>query len=98
MRTKILLHFACTWVVADLIWTLLPATVGTDPYWMLKIPRLIAAATAALAGIGKELWDKYHDDEGVNPGDLTVDFTAAIIWLILPAIQEILPWAIEPTG
>jgi hypothetical protein len=98
MKMKILLHFACTWLVADLIWTLLPATVGTDPYWMLKIPRLIAAAAAALAGIGKELWDKYHDDEGVDPGDLTVDFTAAIIWLILPAIQEILPWAIEPTG
>lgn len=98
MRTKILLHFACTFVVADLIWTLLPATIGTDPYWTLKIPRLIAFAAACLAGIGKELWDKYHDDEGVNPGDLTVDFTAAIIWLMLPAIQEILPWAIEPTG
>ena len=97
MRTKILLHFACTWVIADFIWTLLPATVGTDPYWMLKIPRLIAAATAALAGIGKELWDKYHDKEGIDAGDLTVDFMAAIIWLMLPPFQEILPWAIEPT-
>lgn len=29
MRTKILLHFACTFVVADLIWTLLPATINT---------------------------------------------------------------------
>ena len=92
MRTKIILHFACTYLVADFIYNLLPRTIGSDPYWMSMIPPLIAFALACLAGIGKELWDKYHDGESIDPGDLTIDFTAAIIWLLLPKFGEVLPW------
>ena len=92
MKIKIILHFACTYLVADFIYNLLPVTIGSDQYWMNMISPLIAFALACLAGIGKELWDKYHDHESIDAGDLTVDFTAAIIWLILPRIGEVLPW------
>lgn len=93
MKTKIILHFAVTYLVADLIYHLLPGTIGQDPYWMEILPSLIAFTGACLAGIGKELWDRYHDKEAIDAGDLTVDFTAAIIWLVMPRITEILPWA-----
>lgn len=92
MITKIILHFAVTYLVADFIYNFLPVNMGNDLYWQAKIPALIAFALACLAGIGKELWDKYHDHESIDPGDLTVDFTAAIIWLILPRIGEVMPW------
>lgn len=92
MRTKIILHFVVTYLVADLVYTFLPATIGPDPYWQTIIPALIAFTIACLAGIGKELWDKYHDDESIDPGDLTVDFSAAIFWLLLPRVAELMPW------
>ena len=92
MKTKIILHFAVTYLVADFIYNMLPKTIGQDPYWQPLIPYLIAFTAACLVGIGKELWDKYHDKESFDVGDLTVDFTAAIIWLLLPKIGEVMPW------
>ena len=92
MKTKTLLHILATFFVAQFVREFLPEAIGNDPYWMEILPRLIAFAAACLAGIGKELWDKYHDHESIDAGDLTVDFTTAIIWLILPRIAELMPW------
>jgi hypothetical protein len=92
MKIKIILHFAVTYLVADFIYNFLPRTIGHDPYWMTMMSPLIAFTVACLVGIGKELWDKYHDHESIDAGDLTVDFTAAIIWLLLPKIGEVMPW------
>jgi hypothetical protein len=92
MKIKIILHFVVTFFLAQVVYTFLPATIGIDPYWGPIIPALIAFSAACLAGIGKELWDKYHDHESIDAGDLTVDVSAAIFWLILPKIAEVMPW------
>jgi predicted membrane chloride channel (bestrophin family) len=92
MNIKIILHFTVTFLVAQLIYTFLPDIIGSDPYWGPIIPALIAFTFACMVGIGKELWDKYHDNESIDAGDLTIDFTAAIVWLFLPKVAELMPW------
>lgn len=89
---KILLHFLTCYVIADFTYNFLPPSIGTDLYWQTIIPKLIAVTVACLFGIGKELWDKYHDHEKISAGDLTVDFSGALAWMFLPLIAELMPW------
>ena len=89
---KILLHFLMCYFIADVVYNLLPTFIGKDEYWQPIIPTLIACGVACLAGIGKELWDKYHDKESINAGDLTMDFMGAGAWLVMPLIGQIFPW------
>lgn len=89
---KILLHFMACYLVADVTYNFIPKTIGSDAYWGPLIPMLLATGVACLVGIGKELWDKYHDKETISAGDLTVDFTGALVWFFIPKIAELLPY------
>ena len=77
---------AC-YIVADVTYTLLPKRIGRDDYWQPIIPRLIAVGMSCLVGIGKEIYDKWQGEQ-LSAGDLTVDFSAAILWLILLLLSE----------
>lgn len=89
---KILLHFLSCYVIADFAYNIMPPEIGGDLYWQTIIPKLIAIAVSFGFGIGKELWDKYHDHEELSLGDLTVDAVGALAWLFLPLIAELMPW------
>ena len=89
---KFLLHFLSCYFFADFTYNMLPTLMGTDEYWQPIIPKLIAISVSFVIGIGKELWDKYHDKESISAGDLTVDAVGALIWLVIPLIGQILPW------
>ena len=82
---------AC-YLIADVTYNFLPKFIGRDSYRGPLLPLLIATAISCLVGIGKELWDKYHDKEKISAGDLTVDFFGALTWFFIPKIAEILPY------
>ena len=77
---------AC-YLIADVVYTLMPRLIGKDAYWQPIIPRLIAVAVSCLVGIGKELFDLWQG-EPFSAGDLTVDFSGALAWLFLLLISE----------
>ena len=84
---KILLHGMACYIIANLIYTFLPKKIGNDSYWQPIIPRLIAVFVSCLAGIGKEFYDLWQG-EAFSAGDLTVDFSGALIWLFALLISE----------
>ena len=77
---------AC-YVIANLTYTFLSKKIGNDLYWQPIIPRLIAVFVSCLAGIGKEFYDLWQG-EAFSAGDLTVDFSGALIWLFALLISE----------
>jgi hypothetical protein len=79
---KILLHFMACYLIADVVYEFLPRKIGGDAYWQPIIPRLIAVAASCLAGVGKEFFDLWQG-EPFSAGDLTVDFSGALLWLFL---------------
>jgi hypothetical protein len=89
---KILLHFMSCYLIADITYNCLPFLMGNDEYWQPIIPKLIAISVSFAVGIGKELWDKYHDKESISGGDLTVDAIGALAWVFLPLITSLFPW------
>ena len=84
---KILLHFMACYLIADVAYTLLPRLIGKDPYWQPIIPRLTAVFVSCLVGIAKEFYD-FWQGEAFSAGDLTVDFSGALIWLFALLISE----------
>jgi len=88
---KFLLHFLSCYLIADVTFDFLPL-IGSDLYWQPIIPKLIAIAVSFAVGIGKELWDKYHDHEAMSLGDLTIDACGALAWLFVPLVAELMPW------
>ena len=87
MISKILLHAMACYVIANFIYTFLPKKIGGDEYWQPIIPRLIAVGFSCLVGIGKEFFDLWQG-EAFSAGDLTVDFSGALIWLFALLISE----------
>jgi len=87
MITKILLHAMACYVIANLTYTFLPKKIGNDLYWQPIIPRLMAVFVSFLVGIGKEFYDLWQG-EAFSAGDLTVDFSGALIWLFALLISE----------
>ncbi len=84
---KILLHGMACYIIANLVYTFLPKKIGSDLYWQPIIPRLTAVFVSCAAGIGKEFFDKWQG-EAFSAGDLTVDFSGALIWLFALLISE----------
>ena len=87
MITKILLHAMACYVIASLTYTFLPKKIGNDLYWQPIIPRLIAVGVSCLVGVGKELFDLWQG-EAFSAGDLTVDFSGALIWLFALLLSD----------
>ena len=85
--TKILLHFMACYLIANVTYTFLPKRIGKDVYWQPIIPRLIAVAVSSLIGISKEFYDLWQG-EPFSAGDLTMDFTGALVWLFLLLIAN----------
>lgn len=79
---------AC-YLIADWVYKALPHRIGRDWCWQPIIPRLIAVAASCLAGVGKELFDLWQG-EPFSAGDLTVDFSGALLWLFLILITNVI--------
>ena len=76
MRIDLLLHFLLGYFIADLTNLLTPAWGGI--------------ITATIAGICKELWDKYHDKEKFDKLDLAATFAGGFInfWVALVQLSN----------
>ena len=85
--TKILLHGMACYIIAQLVYTFLPKKIGGDAYWQPIIPRLIAVFVSCVAGTAKEFYDLWQG-ELFSAGDLTVDFSGALIWLFALLLSE----------
>ena len=84
---KILLHGMACYIIAQLTYTFLPKKIGYDLYWQTIIPRLIAVFVSCMTGIAKEFYDKWQG-EPFSVGDLTIDFSGALIWLFALLLSE----------
>jgi len=87
MIYKVLLHGMACYIIANLVYTFLPKKIGSDLYWQPIIPRLTAVFVSCIVGIAKEFYDKWQG-EAFSAGDLTVDFSGALIWLFALLISE----------